>query len=953
MAPDNSESGDQSTSDTPFTEFSSQGTETEVDLVSSGDSTDIDTGSSHNTGSQTIPLSEIESEWTEFFPFDEPYQDQVDGINSYINSLVTHDNMVMEGACGTGKTLVGLTAGIHCLRNRAEIADIIGPSVPKYSRIFAATPVKQQLKQFIDEMKTINQRLEGESELKTTVMRGMSDMHPYSFVDHPPFDEHSLGAQLDDLRAKTIDLIEFGSNVPLNWPDDVDKPEWSGYKYDWSKPAPEAAQARENYQYDPNRAHAVIQTLKNGVQDKADALVVDGVVSPFPDGVPHTTQVSDAERKQDKKGGSNQVQIPTDAQGKFDPFYAGFFAREKLPFWFSDMDNSVADGDALFEQAVVHGVCPHQAMADMGEHADVLIGNYYHVFDPDTRLLTDMKMDVLDGETICILDEAHNIEETVRDILSDSCGIRSFQVANNDLRTAYGYVKGDMSELPESEQSEIDNDHITSKTAEAEEIFTQPAYNGCTTKDIKSAIEFFEFLERQLKDIGSDHLSDRFDKSWQSILRSRQSWVEDENIALEEPESESLDELTEAVEKQYGADIWMRVYQIGRAAAHVLDEMPKVDRQVECDTVGEFFYQWKSNSHVEYFREAVLEKSLKDDPLAKSHGWTEAWSPQYQLYNCIPTEVLRELFSELGSVLLMSATLEPLDEFITTTGVDRCVSPDTVSNKEERAAKIRTGDADSDSDIPFRDVTVRQYPLRFPETNRDSLIVSASKFTYSNRGSPPRTGGPRQGVTDERAIYADVITDIASSHGNILICLPSYSEARWAEDVLDQEPVSQSKQVILDQSSSSAETDKTLESFFNGGNGVLLTSNRGTVTEGVDYDGEKLHTCAVVGLSLLPPTDRNKAIEAAYDEYAGNVSGFETTNAIPAVRKARQAIGRVIRGSDEIGTRIFVDERYADTGWSGVNAYLSDQEQREFDTVSPRRLSKRLEMFWEVSVTLE
>jgi len=39
-------------------------------------------------------------------------------------------------------------------------------------------------------------------------------------------------------------------------------------------------------------------------------------------------------------------------------------------------------------------------MADMMEHADVLIGNYYHPFDPDTRLLTDMKTKVLDEETI-------------------------------------------------------------------------------------------------------------------------------------------------------------------------------------------------------------------------------------------------------------------------------------------------------------------------------------------------------------------------------------------------------------------------------------------------------------------------------------------------------------------------------------------------------------------------
>lgn len=940
MAPNDSESGDKSADATPPPSYFSQDGGTEPDVISSADPSTTATDSSYDAESQTTSLSEVDAGWTEFFPFDEPYTDQVDGINAYVDSLATHDNMVMEGACGTGKTLVGLTAGIHYLRNHAEIADTVNESAPEYSRIFAATPVKQQLKQFIEEMKTINGRLEGNPALKTTVMRGLSDMHPYSYVDYHPFDDQPVTAKIDDLRTKTVELIKFGSNIPLNWPEEVKKPLWSDYSYNWDMASEEAEEVREEFRFDPYRARAVVKTLQSEVQTEADSLIVDGVVSPFPDGIPHTTQVADATRLQE--GGANQ--IPTDAQGRFDPFYAGYFARENLPFWFADMDDSVADAEALFEEAVQHGVCPHQAMADMGEHADVIIGNYYHVFDPDTRLLTDMKMGVLDGETLCILDEAHNIEEKVRDILSDSCGIQSFRIAKNDLRTARGYVTGDIGKLPASEQSAVDAEDVKFEKTNAEAIFTQPAYKGRTDEDIGEAIELLGFLEQQLKKIGTDHLSERFDNGWEFVVNNRRSWVENESVSLDEPESETVDELTELIEAEYGSNIWQRVYQVGQAAAHVLDEMPEVERQVECEAVGEFFYRWATSSHVEYFREAVLEESFKDSPLAASHGWTEAWTPKYQLYNCIPTEVLRELFSELGSVLLMSATLEPLDEFITTSGADRCISPATIDDKEERAAAIRSGEADASSDMPFRDVTVRQYPLRFPEANRESFIVSAPKFTYSNRGSP--TTSPRQ-MTDARETYADLVTDIASSQGNILICLPSYGEATWAEDVLNQDPISQSKQIILDQSSSSAETDRTLDSFFDGGDGVLLTSNRGTVTEGVDYDGEKLHTCAVIGLSLLPPTDRNKATEAAYDEYVGDVSGFEATNAIPAVRKARQAIGRVIRGSDEVGTRIFVDERYADEGWSGVNAYLSEQEQGEFRVTRPERLSERLDAFWQ------
>jgi len=45
------------------------------------------------------------------------------------------------------------------------------------------------------------------------------------------------------------------------------------------------------------------------------------------------------------------------------------------------------------------------------------------------------------------------------------------------------------------------------------------------------------------------------------------------------------------------------------------------------------------------------------------------------------------------------------------------------------------------------------------------------------------------------------------------------------------------------------------------------------------------------------------------------LAGFDATNKIPAVRKARQDRARAIRGNDEIGARIFIDERYAKTGW--------------------------------------
>jgi len=57
----------------------------------------------------------------------------------------------------------------------------------------------------------------------------------------------------------------------------------------------------------------------------------------------------------------------------------------------------------------------------------------------------------------------------------------------------------------------------------------------------------------------------------------------------------------------------------------------------------------------------------------------------------------------------------------------------------------------------------------------------------------------------------------------------------------------------------------------------------------------------------------------------------------------------VIRGNDELGARVLIDERYGKDGWGGVKSYLSEQEQEEFSLVNPEDARNRLEHFWRQS----
>jgi DNA excision repair protein ERCC-2 len=87
--------------------------------------------------------------WRTVFGHDEPYPEQADGIETAIDAADRGGFAVIEGACGTGKTMLALTAGIDRVRD---------PDSP-FERVVVLTSVKQQLRQFEADVRTINENL--------------------------------------------------------------------------------------------------------------------------------------------------------------------------------------------------------------------------------------------------------------------------------------------------------------------------------------------------------------------------------------------------------------------------------------------------------------------------------------------------------------------------------------------------------------------------------------------------------------------------------------------------------------------------------------------------------------------------------------------------------------------------------------------------------------------------
>ena len=93
-------------------------------------------------------------------------------------------------------------------------------------------------------------------------------------------------------------------------------------------------------------------------------------------------------------------------------------------------------------------------------------------------------------------------------------------------------------------------------------------------------------------------------------------------------------------------------------------------------------------------------------------------------------------------------------------------------------------------------------------------------------------------------------------------------------------------------------------------------------------------------------TPRVRAVRRAYADAFGEDNAFEYALTVPAVRRARQAIGRVIRGTEECGVRAFADRRYAPGTRHSVHEYLSPAERTEFTRLTAEFLGSQRDAFW-------
>lgn len=250
-------------------------------------------------------------------------------------------------------------------------------------------------------------------------------------------------------------------------------------------------------------------------------------------------------------------------------------------------------------------------------------------------------------------------------------------------------------------------------------------------------------------------------------------------------------------------------------------------------------------------------------------------SPRFQAY-CLDPRTVAEPLNDCHSSVHMSGTLEPLDSYIEELGLTDAV-------------KLRM-------------------PSCFDEDNMLSIYTDAVTMRYEERFTEPNYGNLQQ-------LIIDLVNCV---HVNTAVFFPSFQVMdRMMADGLHHKL---GREVFFEKRMMSQ--DELMESFedFSISEGsVLFCVTGGRISEGLDFPDKALEMVLILGIPYARPTAKNKALQRYYDIRFGN--GYAFVSSIPAVRRMRQAAGRLIRTETDIGVAVVLDRRAA--GLTGYDAMHS------------------------------
>jgi Rad3-related DNA helicase len=116
------------------------------------------------------------------------------------------------------------------------------------------------------------------------------------------------------------------------------------------------------------------------------------------------------------------------------PLARGHFDSANDALYEAIATHDVLDADCVEQVAARHHVCPYELQRDMARWADVIICDYHYAFSPSASLL-GLANEPDGGQTVLLVDEAHNLVERMRDMYSAELAVAQLEGLERLLRT--------------------------------------------------------------------------------------------------------------------------------------------------------------------------------------------------------------------------------------------------------------------------------------------------------------------------------------------------------------------------------------------------------------------------------------------------------------------------------------------------------------------------------------
>jgi DNA excision repair protein ERCC-2 len=242
-----------------------------------------------------------------------------------------------------------------------------------------------------------------------------------------------------------------------------------------------------------------------------------------------------------------------------------------------------------------------------------------------------------------------------------------------------------------------------------------------------------------------------------------------------------------------------------------------------------------------------------------------------QITCCDASALLADCYGDYGQMVAFSATLKPFEYYARLAGLD--------------CARVKTA----------------EFPTPFPKERRKLLIIPQISTRYSRR---ERNYGK----------IAEAVERIAALRpGNYFVFFPSFEFLERVAALF--RPPAGFTVLQQERGMRAAGVETVLDRLRAlSGPTIVFAVQGGSFAEGVDYAGEMVIGAFVIGPPLPNYDLEREEMRAYYQRRYG--AGFAYAYTIPAMAKAVQAAGRVIRSETDRGLIVLMDDRFLDPGYS-------------------------------------